>query len=308
MTGLTRQALEIAGRQHGVIATSQLASAGISKRRRTRLELNGVLRREYRSVFRIAGYRTTLEQRCAAVCLAHPSTFVTGATGGRLAGLRKMPRIAPITISSIHPFHVDHPGIVLRRTTKVGDDDVVDRGDGIHLASPHRLAFDLAATLDDRAYRSVIEQMLHEEMISCEGLAAIGRRLVHPTRPGSRRFLETMAARSGAALESDPELVVAEALWALGVPVTAQETWLDLPNGRRARLDLSIADLRWGVEIDVHPDHLGLNGTTSDKQRDRQSHLIGWQIERVTTLDLLELGPTIAELYSLFCVRRSQVA
>jgi hypothetical protein len=306
--GLTRGALEIAGRQHGVITTSQLTSASVDKRRRSQLERRGVLIGEFKSVYRVAGHRASLEQRCAAVCLAHPSSFVTGATGGRLLGLRKMPRIAAITISSRHPFHVEHVGVVLRRTTNVRDDDVVDRADGIRHASPLRLAFDLAATLDDHSYRSVIEQMLHEELISCEGLSAIGRRLVHPTRPGSRRFLETMAMRSGAALESDPELIVAEALWARGIPVTAQETWLSLPNGRRARLDLSIAELRWGIEIDVHPDHLGMNGTTSDKQRDRQSHLIGWQIERVTTLDLLDLDRTIDELWSLYGIRRTQVA
>jgi hypothetical protein len=308
MTDLTRQALEIAGRQHGVITTEQLAGARVAKRSRLQLEFNGVLHRQFKSVFVVAGHRATLEQRCVAVCLAHPSVFVTGATAGRLLGLRKMPRVAPITISSMHPLHIDHIGVTLRRTTKMIATDVVDRGDGIRHASPVRLAFDLAATLDDRAYRSVIEQMLHEEMVSCETLASIGRRLVHPTRPGSRRFVETMATRSGAALESDPEFVVASALWARGVPVVAQETWLDLPNGKRARIDLSISELRWGVEIDIHPDHLGINGTAADKRRDRQCHLIGWEIERVTTLDLLDLDQTIDELSSLYRTRRTEVA
>ena len=44
--------------------------------------------------------------------------------------------------------------------------------------------------------------------------------------------------------------------------------------------------VRWAVEIDVHPDHLGLDGTTADKRRDRRSRLLGWQVERVTELDL----------------------
>jgi hypothetical protein len=84
------------------------------------------------------------------------------------------------------------------------------------------------------------------------------------------------------------------------VPVVAQEVWLNLPNGRQIRIDLSIPELRWGVEVDVRPDHLGIGGTTSDKRRDRQCHLIGWQIERVTAVDLIDLDATARELWMLY--------
>ena len=73
------------------------------------------------------------------------SYFVTGATGGKLRGLRRLPRVAPITISSLHPLHVTHQGVLHRRTTELIHDDVEVRPDGIRIASPHRLAFDLAA-------------------------------------------------------------------------------------------------------------------------------------------------------------------
>ncbi|MSV82497.1 MAG: hypothetical protein F2868_17750 [Actinobacteria bacterium] len=57
------------------------------------------------------------------------------------------------------------------------------------------------------------------------------------------------------------------------------------------------------MEIDIHPDHLLLDGTTRDKRRDRQCHLIGWQIERVTELDLLDLEAICDELAQLYHVR-----
>ncbi len=308
MASLTSKALELAIRQHGAITADQLARCGVGRTTRVRLVEHGLLRHDLKCVFLIPGSRPSLEQRCAVLCLAHPSVFVTGATGGRLRGLRRLPRVAPLTISSLHPLHLTHQGVLHRRTTKLVRADIELRPDGIRTASPHRLAFDLAATLDDRAYRSVIEQMLHEGMVSTSGLAQVGQRLVHPTRPGSQRFLRTMALRSGPALESDPEIAVADALLAVGVPVIAQATWLDLPNGGRARLDLSVPAVRWGVEIDVHPDHLGLEGTASDKRRDRQCHLVGWQIERVTVLDLLDLEQTALELAALYAVRCAQVA
>lgn len=64
----------------------------------------------------------------------------------------------------------------------------------------------------------------------------------------------------------------------------------------------------WGVEVDVHPDHLLLHGTTADKRRDRQAHLIGWQIERVTALDLLDLEAVADELAALYLIRRDEQA
>jgi hypothetical protein len=308
MASLTSEALELAIRQHGLITTEQLARCGVGRTTRTGLVRQRLLHHEFKSVFRLPGPQSSLEQRCAVLCLAHPSVFVTGATGGRLRGLRRLPRVAPLTISSLHPLHLSHRGVLHRRTTKLIPDDVEVRPDGLRVAEPHRLAFDLAATLDDRAFRSVIEQMLHEGLVTTSGLARVGQRLVHPTRPGSHRFMRTMAQRSGKAFESDPEIAVADALLARGVPVVAQTTWLDLPNGGRARLDLSVPDVRWGVEVDVHPSHLGIEGTASDKRRDRQCHLIGWQIERVTVLDLLDLEHVAAELAALFAVRCEQVA
>ncbi len=300
MADLTPAALRIARRQHGNITTTQLTRSGVSERTRVRLERAGVFERDFKAVYRLGSSRRSLQQRCAEICLAHPGVFITGATAGSLEGLRKMPRHAPLTISSRHPLHVEHRGVLLRRSTNVTVADVTLRRDAIAIASPPRLAFDLAATLDARSHRSIVEQLLHDGKVTVDELAALAARLAHPTRPGSQRFLDTLATRSGKALESDPEILVAEALRRRGVPVEAQTTWLDLPNGRRARLDLSVESIKWGVEIDVYPTHLGIEGTTDDKQRDRQSHLLGWQIERVTTLDLLSLETTADELAELY--------
>ena len=65
----------------------------------------------------------------------------------------------------------------------------------------------------------------------------------------------------------------------------------------------AVPAIRWGVEIDLHPDHLLLEGTTRDKRRDRQCHLIGWQIERVTSLDLVDPDGLAAELLALYLAR-----
>jgi hypothetical protein len=300
--------MRVTARQHGVITVDQLTKSKVGRHTIRRLERVGVLVADFKSVRRLASSPRTLEQRCAELCLAHPQAFVTGPTAGKLIGLRKMPRHSPITLSSAHPLHVDHVGVRFRRSTKVDRSDYERRRDAITMARPHRLAFDLAATLNDHDHRSVVDQLIHEHGVTVAELARTGARLYHPTRPGSNRFAATIMSVSECPTESDSELVVANALIGRGVPIETNRRWLVLPNGKRVRLDLSVSDIRWGIEIDVHPSHLGVIGSTRDKQRDRQAKLIGWSIDRVTGLDLVDLDATIDELVALYRLRCAEVA
>ena len=307
---LTAAAMQSLLDHHGMITTSQLRSNGVARRARDRLVAAGILEHAYKSVYRITSAPLTLQARCVALSLAHPSGFVTGPTGGKIRGLRRMPATADIHFSIPHTLGLAPiEGVALRRSSRVERGDVQRRADGINIASPWRLAFDLASDLDEMDHASVIEQILHDRHCGVGALIVVGRRLAHPTRPGSRRYLSTMASRvPGGALESHPEVVVAKMLQERGVPVVAQTTWLQLPNGKQARIDISAPDVCWGVEVDAHPDHLLLQGTTADKRRDRQAHLIGWQIERVTTLDMLDMDAMIDELVALYTLRCTEFA
>lgn len=306
MADLTPRSLKIAQLQHGAVTIQQLTSAGVGRHTIRRLERAGVLIGDFKSVRRLASAERTLAQRCCELCLAHPSAHITGVTAGKLIGLRKLAKHSPIHLASRHALHVEHHGVRVRRTTKIGPADVVRRNDGIAIASPARLAFDLAALLSDRAHRSIVDQLLHEHGVFVWELVEVGNRLHHPTRPGSDRFLTTMLAVTDSPTESDAELRVAQALIARGVPVETNVQWLELPNGRRARLDLAVPSIKWGIEIDVHPSHLGIIGSTSDKQRDRQAAILGWSITRVTGLDFAEFDLMIDELMAVYSARSSE--
>jgi hypothetical protein len=308
MADLTSTALRVIHRQHGNITSHQLVKAGVTRATRVRLTEVGVLAQPYKSVYSLVGAPRTLAQRCSAVCLAHPGVYVTGPTAGTLMGLRKMPNRSPIVLASRHPLHVTHDGVLMRRTTNWRRSDVVARRDGVRLASPTRLAFDLAAHLGASAHRSVVDQLLHEQLTTSGDLMSIAQRLCHPRRRGSVRFQETLRQLGAAPTESHPEYLLAVALRARDIPIETQTTWLELPNGRRARVDLSVPALQWGVEVDVHPAHLGIEGTTGDKRRDRQAHLIGWQIERVTAIDLDDIDALADELHQLYLVRSRSFA
>ena len=101
---------------------------------------------------------------------------------------------------------------------------------------------------------------------------------------------------------------MADALRSRGVPVEPQFAALGLLDGSSVRLDLAVPGARWGIELDIHPDHLLLDGTARDKRRDRKCHRIGWQIERVTEIDLLDFDGLIDELVALYMARIQRAA
>jgi hypothetical protein len=310
MSDLTPRALAILRVQHGHATTSQLDEAGVHRRARLRLIEAEVLTPVYKSVVRIESAPSTLESRCVALCLSHPSGFVTGPTAGRLLGLRRVVKPEPIHFAVRHGVHLEaHEEAVLHQTTSIRPSDIRRRNDGITTASPARLAFDLAATMSVGDHASIVEQLLRDRHCSMEELGAMARRLCHPRRRGSHRFLRNLMARGDRpAAESHPEIVLGDALRARGVPVVPQVASLVLPDGSKIRIDLAVPEARWAVEIDVHPDHLLLEGTTRDKRRDRKCHLIAWQVERVTELDLLDLPSLLDELVALYEVRIATAA
>ena len=309
MIDLTTEAFAILRRQHGHISVRQLAQAGVGPNARRRLVEGDALIVAHRCVLRVSSAPVTFEGSCVALCLAHPSGFVTGPSGGRLAGLRRMPTATRIHFCVPHGTHLFDAGVVLRQSRKVTPLDYVRLPSGIVMATSTRLAFDLAADLSPLDHASVVEQLIQLKKCTMAGLGATARRLCHPSRPGSEQFALTLLGRGErSAAESHPELAVGDALRARGIPVEPQFADLALLDGTRVRLDLAVPAARWGIEIDLHPDHLLLDGTAKDKRRDRKCHRIGWQIERVTEIDLLDFDGLIDELEALYAARLAQAA
>lgn len=308
MSDLTPAALKWLADHHGVITTAQLKTHGVGRKTRLRLINNGVLRAEHKSVFVIESSPSSLEQRCACLCAAHPSGFVTGPTAGSILGLRRMPAASAIHYSIRHGARVPlAKGVRFRQTTVLQPVDRRDRGDGITVASWARLAFDLAADLRAIDHLSVLNQLLHDDHVTVEELVAVGRRLAHPSRRGTSTFLHNLGHLGGAPQESHPEVLLADALRRRHIPVEAQTRLAKLPDGRTVRIDLAVPAVRWGVELDIHPEHLTLDGDARDARRNRQAHMVGWQIEPVTALDMADVEHLADELATLYHLRRRAI-
>jgi hypothetical protein len=300
MNRLTSVAQRWLASHHGVITTRQLAASGMSPRAIAQLVADGVLTRLTRGVYLLSGTPSTLEQRAAILCATYPAGFVTGATAGMLMGLRRMPRTASLQFSVHHGVNPEpEAGVRFRQTTKLIPSDRTTRPDGIIVASGARLAFDLAADLNRLDHISAVNQLLDRRDVTADQLRAIGARLVHPGRRGSRRFAHTLAALSsngGAAQDSDAEVRLLDALRDRGVPVEPQ-----VPVATRLgvlHLDLGVPAARWGVEVDVHPEHRSLEGQRNDADRRSAMNAADWHVESVTELHLEEMATTADHLAS----------
>ena len=65
-------------------------------------------------------------------------------------------------------------------------------------------------------------------------------------------------------------------------------------------LDLGVRAVRWGVELDIHPEHRSVDGHHRGARRLRSLHDSAWQIEPVTELDMVSVERLADELAALY--------
>jgi hypothetical protein len=172
--------------------------------------------------------------------------------------------------------------VVPYRTAAIHDHDVVERNDGIRLTSRARTAFDLTRWLTNDDLLSVIEQALHDGGLSEQHMWSTAADWLTPGRPWARRFVRQLDRRlSGGAAESHPEVKVATALAQRGVHGLQRQWEISLPGYGPARFDLAVPQLRWAIEVDVHPTHRQTLGAASDHRRDLAARSIGWFTSRI---------------------------
>ena len=294
---------------HGVISAARLRACGVGRSTTLRLVRRGVLTAAHKGVFVLAATNPTLQQRCVVLSLAHPSGFVSGPTAGSLLDLRRMPRTSALHFAVRHGLHLpaEH-GVCFRQSTKLPSSHRAVGDDGIAIAKPARLSFDLAADLQPLDHLSVVQQLLHTNRVTVYELIAMGDLLCHPARDGSHLFRETLH-RLGAdgPAQSHPEVVLAEALRARGVPVERQARVLRAAGGSAVHVDLAVPDVKWGVDLDIHPEHRAFEGHAGDTRRYRGLHLVDWQVEPVSEADMADVESLAAELCSLYHARCRQV-
>ena len=169
------------------------------------------------------------------------------------------------------------------------------------------MAVDLTRYLRDDALMSAIEHVLSLGYADVDGLVETAERLNTPGRPWVRRFLKVLARRSpGRPSESEPELLVHDALVSRGVVGLVRQYDIVLPGYGAARFDMAIPSLRWALEVDVHPEHRTTEGVARDNLRDDAADRLGWFVRRVSDAEISRFDDTIDRLVAGIARRRSQ--
>lgn len=306
MATISRTLAELVARRHGIVTHDELLADGHTRHAVRRLVEGGVLVTEHKRVYRLATSPDTFEARCAAACAADPFAIVTGVAAARLWGFRHVwqPDLPHVMVA--HDRSPITRGVALRRSNVIPEDDVVERGDGIRVASPPRAWFDCARDVDDERFERLTEWVL-DHHATMPTLWRTARRLQARGRPGLARVKRVMAQRADwqKPAGSGLELRVLQALELRGIVLIRQHP-LRLPNGVTIHPDGADPAIKWALEIDHVTWHGGRLDAQRDKIRDRNARLLGWDVERVTDLELADdFDAVIDQLVALY--RRRQV-
>lgn len=300
-------ALRVAER-HGIVTVAELIADGCSRHVLRRLVGEGLVVRVHDGVYRLASAPDTFEARCVAACAADGEAFVTGIAAARLWGARSAPRVAEPIVLVAHDRTPMATGVVVRRSNRIDESDMVERTDGIRVASPPRTWFDCARDVDDGRFEALTEWVL-DQHTTLPTLWRLTQRMESRGRPGLARVHRVMSRRADwqRPAGSRLELQVLRALERRKVGPLVRQYPIELPNGITIHADGAVPDFRWAVEVDHVTWHGGRLDAQRDKGRDRLLRRIRWQVDRVTDQELTDdFRGAIDDLVACFEARRAE--
>jgi len=294
--------LRLAGRQHGLVTTRQLAALGYTEqaiRRRVEAEM---LFRVYRGVYAVAGGKDTFEFRVmAGVLAAGAGALASHRCAAALYGLRRIRCDMPaVTVSGRSAPRLD--GVIGHRRDTLTPLDRTRIG-VIPITSPAWTLLDLAGELDwrDGAERArlggALDDVLVRKLASMGTIERLLQRVAGGRFPGAKTLGELLVERRAGTKPSETGLEdeLLDIFRVYGLPEPVRQYILELPGGGTARFDAAYPDLLLGFEADGDRHHKGLLDRMRDEGRDEQCGRLGWAVRRYDTDDIRLRPAGIAE-------------
>jgi hypothetical protein len=273
----------LAAGQHSLITLSQSLATGLTHDQIDHRVHRGILSVVQRGVYRLPGVRASYEGEVLAACLA-TGGVASHRCAARLFRLRGFEHERRIEIAVAGRRAPRLPGVVAHRidgleTTAIGP---------IPVAMPAEVLLGLAAVAPRRA-EGALNDALVNGLVSLPALVRFLDRRAARGRDGTVRLrsLVEEQIRGGAPTESWLEDRLVEFLRRRGYPPPLRQHWLTVLGGR-VRLDTAWPDLRLDVEADSRLWHTSPSDRRRDALRDRRLATVGWSVERVTWLQLVE--------------------
>jgi very-short-patch-repair endonuclease/predicted transcriptional regulator of viral defense system len=290
--GRSRAIAELAGRQHGVVASRQLEALGWSTSAIGRLVAAGRLHRVHRGVYAV-GHRVLPADghRLAAVLACGDAALASHATAAAIWGLRHgTGRLVQVTVGADRG-HRSRAGI---RVHRAGDLTPADHAlvRAIPVTSVARTLADLGDVAPATHVRSAFAAA---ERIQLLDMAAIDAALsaAGTRRRGPRILGELLRAHDPrwSQTRSDLELAMLDLLEAHDLPAGEVNAWV----AGRYVADILWPDRRLVVEVDSDRYHRSPSARRADARRDHDLRRLGYQVLRITEHDLADEPRAVAQ-------------
>ncbi|MCZ7535029.1 MAG: DUF559 domain-containing protein [Acidimicrobiia bacterium] len=278
--------LATASRQHGVGSRDQARRCGMTDRMLDARIATDRLEVVLPAVYRVAGsVRTGRQLAMAAALWAGARAAVSHLTAARLL------RLEGVAADSVH--------VTVEGRRRIVDDRLtvhrtlalprMDRchADGIPVTAAARTIIDSAALLDGEALEVAFESARRMGLVT---VAHIARRLDDlgaRGRPGAARLRALIDAHAGQSpLEYRLEVKTARLLRASRLPNPAPQHRVEVPDGRRYRLDFAWPRQFVAVECDGFEAHGSRLAWKRDRHRLAALEALGWRIVHLTWDDV----------------------
>jgi hypothetical protein len=292
-----RRLLELAGRQHYVVARGQLREFGTERQIDHRLK-RGRLERVHEGVYRVVGSPNTWRQRLLAACLASSGANAASFRAGlRLWDLPAGEEIVEVTAPRHRRMQID--GVTIHESFFLTDLDVTYI-DGIPVTRPARLLCDLALLVErgelrPHVYELTIQEAIRRNLVDIPRLWREWERLGGAWRPGGRTVAAVLKAYVPPIrqTETTPETRLLQLIRAAGLPEPVPQFRVALSPTRKARLDFAWPDEKVYCEFDPYKWHGGRDHYMYGATRRLRLEALGWRGVPVTD-DELDSGGRLA--------------
>ena len=285
---IDRQIARVASGQLSLVTTAQLQQLKLDRYRVEYRVRKGKLLTVHPGVYRLGGVKPTYEQRVLAACLA-TGGVASHRTAAALFGLRGIDR-ATIEVAVSGRTTPRLPGVVAHRV------DQLERTliGAIPVTMPIQTLLHLAA-VEPRLAEGALADAVGRGLVRIPAVVGYLRDVGRRGRNGTRRLRELVEpyVKGMEPTESWLEDRVVEFLRRYGFPEPVRQYPLLLPGRLRPiRLDLAYPPEAGGVLVDIEVDgrlwHSSPAQLRADQERDRLVAALGWDVIRVTWLELIE--------------------
>jgi very-short-patch-repair endonuclease len=288
-----RLAGTIADGQYGMVEHGQLRAAGLSLQQIKGSLAAGRLRPAFHRVYAVGHEAITVRGWLQAALLTCGDTATLGCDSACLLWRMSRPELFPITVITEGDRGRKQDKLRIRRMQLHRRDWMTF--DGLRVTTPARTIVDMAATLEGRQLRRLVERAQDVDRFDPRKVDAVLER--NPSRPGCRP-LSTLIALL--APDEDNARSYLERLFLQVI----RKYRLPLPEVNREILgrkrDFVWPDARLVVEVDGYANHSSKWAIARDKRRDRELTAALWRPARFTYEEIaFEPEATGAELRRL---------